>query len=132
MNEILKGILRNYFELNKLSDVVIMVRMFLFIFLLCFSVHWRSSASKFGPFGDTICNQSKIPYTFDICNTFDLNVGILAYSTGESSFSPCVKKVFLSDFMVIDEIRSNGYYFADLNLSYYIKKDNIFLSILRI
>ena len=132
MNEILKGILRNYFELNKLSGVVIMVRMFLFIFLLCFSVHWRSSASKFGPFGDTICNQSKIPYTFDICNTYDTNVGILACSNGECSFSPCVKKVFLSDFMVFDEIRSNGYYFADLNLSYYIKKDNIFLSILRI
>ena len=58
--------------------------------------------------------------------------GVIGTSSNESNSFQDVKKNLFSDFRIIDEIKSNGFYFTDVNLFFLTRKDNIFLSILRI
>lgn len=69
---------------------------------------------------------------YNMFNQHEFYDGIIGSSSNESNFFPDVKKNLISDFQIIDQIKSNGFYFTDVNLYYLTRKDNIFLSILRI
>jgi len=110
-----------------------MIRLFLFILLLCISnVGWTAN-ERLDLSGDVaLCCQSESSSHFTLCNRQEIGDGVLSSSSNESNLFPDVKKYLFIEYQIIDEIRSNGFYFTDANLLFLIRKDNIFLSILRI
>ena len=110
-----------------------MIRLFLFILLLCTNnVSWTANERLDSSVEVSFCNPSEPSSHFALCNRQEIGDGILSSSTNESNIFPDVKKNLFSDYQIIDEIKSNGFYFADADLLFLIRKDNIFLSILRI
>jgi len=110
-----------------------MIRLFLFILLLCLSnVSWTANERLDLSCDVALSCQSEPSCQFTLCNRQDIGDGVLSSSSNESNFFPDVKKNLFSEYPIIDEIRSNGFYFTDANLLFLIRKDNIFLSILRI
>ena len=110
-----------------------MIRLFLFILLLCTSnVSWTANEHLNPSAEVSFCNQSEPSFQFTLCNRQEIGDGVLSSSTNESNIFPDVRKNLFSDYQIIDEIKSNGFYFADADLLFLIRKDNIFLSILRI
>ena len=110
-----------------------MIRLFLFILLLCISnVRWAVN-EYFDLSADiSFCSQSEPSFQYNLCIQQEFGEGVLSSSSNEPNFFPDVKKNLYSDYQIVDEIKSNGFYFADANLLFLIRKDNIFLSILRI
>jgi hypothetical protein len=110
-----------------------MIRLFLFIFVLCFFNFDGGAKNRIDSSGtDSSCRLLESSYEYNVCNRQDLGIGILGASTNESTSFHDVKKNLFSDYQIVDEIKSNGFYFTDSNLLFLIRKDNIFLSILRI
>ena len=110
-----------------------MIRLFLFILLFCTNnVSWTANERLDSSAEVSLCNQSEPSSRFTLCNRQEIGDGVLSSSTNESNIFPDVKKNLFSDYQIIDEIKSNGFYFADADLLFLIRKDNIFLSILRI
>jgi hypothetical protein len=101
--------------------------------LLCTSnVSWTANERFDSSAEVSFCNQSEPSSQFTSCNRQEIGDGVLSSSTKESNIFPDVKKNLFSDYQIIDEIKSNGFYFADADLLFLIRKDNIFLSTLRI
>jgi len=110
-----------------------MIRLFLFILFLCISnVSWTANERLDSFVEVSFCNQSETSFQFTSCNRLEIGDGVLSSSSNEPNIFPDVKKNLYSDYQIIDEIKSNGFYFSDANLLFLIRKDNIFLSILRI
>jgi len=110
-----------------------MIRLFLFILLLCISnVGWTANERLDSSVKVSFYSHSEPSFQYNLCNQHEIGDGVLSSSTNESNFFPDVKKNLFSDYQIIDEIKSNGFYFTDANLLFLIRKDNIFLSILRI
>jgi hypothetical protein len=110
-----------------------MLRLVLFILVLGI-VNTRGKAEEklcttceFSPF-----SQSGPSLELNSYNQSNYCDGIIGSSGYESTFFPDLRKNLFSEYQIIDEIKSNGFYFTDANLFFLIRKDNLFLSILRI
>ena len=110
-----------------------MIRLFLFIFVLCFFNFDGGAKNRIDSSGiNSSFLLSGSSYEYNECNQPELGIGIIGSASNESTPFPDVKKNLFSDYQIVDEIKSNGFYFTDSNLLFLIRKDNIFLSILRI
>jgi len=110
-----------------------MIRLLLIILLL-FIVNGTWIANRHLVLsGDvTLCLPCESSSEYSSCNQHEFGDAFIGHSLNGSSLFAGVKKNIYSDYQIIDEIKSNGFYFTDANLLFLIRKDNLFLSILRI
>lgn len=78
------------------------------------------------------CSQSKSSSEYRSLNDFVFYTGILENSSSETKFFPDIRKNLLSTHQIYVSRNRNVVYFSDINLFYYIRKDYIFLSVLRL
>ena len=110
-----------------------MNRLFLFILLLLVGAGSRTENRHLVLSGEvTLCCPCGSSSEYSLCNNPEFGDAFIGNSSNVSSFFPGVKKNLNSDYLMIDQIRSNGFYFTDADLLFLIRKDNLFLSILRI
>ena len=110
-----------------------MIRMFLSILLLSIcNVSWTANERLYLSNGVSLCCQFESSSQYQLCNQLEIGDGVIGSSSNETNLIPFSKKNLFSDYKIIDEIKSNGCYFADADLFFLIRKDNLFLSILRI
>jgi len=123
----------NCFSLNNLIWIVAMIRLILFILLLgIFNFHGIAKERLLTVGAFSLFSQSGSSSEFNLHNQHEYCKGIMCPSSNESDYYPDVKKNLFSYYQIIDEIKSNGFYSTDANLFFLIRKDNLFLSILRI
>ncbi len=116
-----------------LSGILTMIRLFLFILLFCIYSNCGFANTRLDlTDGVFFCGQSESSSEYNLCNPYEFCDGVIGASPNESVFFPNIKKNLFSDYQIIDEIKSNGFYFTEANLLFLIRKDNLFLSILRI
>ncbi len=110
-----------------------MIRLFLSILLLSIcNVSWTANGRLYLSDGVSLCWQSESSSQYKLCDQLEIGDGVIRSSSNETNLVPYAKKNLFSDYKIIDEIKSNGCYFTDSNLLFLIRKDNLFLSILRI
>lgn len=110
-----------------------MIRLLLFILLFCI---YNSSGVANTLLGLTdgvfLGCKSESSSEYNLCNPYEFCDGVISISSNEQVFFPNIKSNLFSDFQSIDDIKSNGFYITEANLLFLIRKDNLFLSILRI
>jgi len=110
-----------------------MIRLVLSILLLCIcNASWTANERLYLSNGVSLYCQSESSSQYQLCNQLEIGDGVIGTTSNETNLFPHVKKNLFSDYKIIDEIKSNGCYFTDANLFFLIRKDNLFLSILRI
>ena len=110
-----------------------MLRLFLILVVLCISNSIGFANERLISSNETsTCNQSGSSSEYNLCYHADFNFGIIGSSSKEPNAFPDLKKNLFSDYQIIDEIKSNGFYFTDPNLFFLIRKDHLYLNILRI
>ncbi len=110
-----------------------MIRLLLFILPLClFNIGGTANERTDSSREVIFCDLSASTSEYNLCDKQEIGDGIISSSSNDSNLLPDVKKNLFSDYRIIDEIKSNGFYFTEPNLFFLIRKDNIFLSILRI
>ena len=110
-----------------------MIRLYSLIILLCISTIAGGTEERLVSSHEiSLSSQSEKSATYDLFNQYESYVGVIGASANEFNFLPDVRKNLFSGYQIIDEIKSNGFYFTEANLLGLIRKDNFFLSILRI
>lgn len=110
-----------------------MIRLILFILLPgIFNTHVIAKERLFTTCEVSFFSQSGSSSEFNSYNQHEYFEGDIGSSSNESIFFPDVKKNLFSYYQIVDEVKSNGFYSTDANLFFLIRKNNLFLSILRI
>jgi hypothetical protein len=110
-----------------------MIRLLLFI-LVFFIYSSSEAANTFGDLTDGVFwgSQSESSSEYNLYTPYEFCVGVTSTSLNELVFFPNTKNNLFSDFQSIDDIKSSGFYITEANLLFLIRKNNLFLSILRI
>jgi hypothetical protein len=110
-----------------------MIRLLLIILLLFVgNGSWNANRHLVSIGEVTRCSLKGSSSEYSLCNQHEFGDAFIGYSSNGSFLFPWIKKNHDSDYLIIDEIKSNGFYFTDADLLFLIRKDNLFLSILRI
>jgi len=110
-----------------------MIRLFLFVLLFCIYSNCGFANTHLDlTDGVFLGGQSKSSSEYNFCNPYEFCDGIIGATSNELVFFPNIKSNLFSDFQRIDDIKSRGFYITEANLLFLIRKDNLFLSILRI
>lgn len=78
------------------------------------------------------CSQSKSSSEYRSLNDFVFYTGILENSSSETKIFFDIRKDLLTTRQIYVSQNRNVLHFSDINLFYYIRKDNVFLSVLRL
>lgn len=110
-----------------------MIRLFLFIFILCVADFVGIAKIGIDSFGDSLqCSQSKSSseYTLDEHPAFLAR--ILENSSSGSNFIPDFRKTLFLERSDSNVLKLISGYSPPINLFYFIRKDNVFISVLRL
>lgn len=115
------------------AGFVPMIRLFLVISHFCISASFGIASERI----ETSCEglfyaQSTSSCEYDLYDEYNIIEGVIAGTAEKSDYFHDLKRNLFSEYPVINETKSNGFYFTSANLLYLIRKDNLFLSILRI
>ena len=107
-----------------------MIRLLLFIFLLCVTRYVGIAKIRNDSFqDDQPCSQSKSAQEYGLDEHLAISAGIIENSASKSNFIPDVQKKKSERYDVPAQISISGYS-PPFNLFYFIRKDNLFLSVL--